>query len=91
MSPAGTHQRLLGKNGLYKLIMRSRQTHNQDLPELGDPGMSSRLSARTALYIVGEEKVATGELDEDAFVLKAIGILQAKVERLKAEKEAAEA
>jgi hypothetical protein len=40
---------------------------------------------------MSEEKVATGELDEDAFVLKAIGILQAKVERLRAEKDAAEA
>lgn len=34
---------------------------------------------------MGEEKVATGEMNEDEFVLKAFGILQRKVERLSLE------
>lgn len=36
-------------------------------------------------YIMGEEKVVSGEMDEDEFVLKAMTILQDKVERLKQE------
>jgi len=33
-------------------------------------------------YVMGEEKVVTGEMSEDELVLKAVGILQRKVERL---------
>ncbi|WP_256670910.1 hypothetical protein [Stutzerimonas nitrititolerans] len=36
---------------------------------------------------MGEEKVATGEMDEDAFILKAYEMLKRKVERLAQEKE----
>lgn len=43
---------------------------------------------RDGMYIEGEEKVATGELSEDEFILRAVTLLQNKVERLKQEKEA---
>ncbi len=36
-------------------------------------------------YIVGEEKVATGEMDEDELILKAHDLLKRKVERLREE------
>jgi len=38
-------------------------------------------------YVMGEEKVVTGEMTEDELVLKAMSIMQAKVERLKAERD----
>ncbi|PZP44015.1 MAG: hypothetical protein DI601_13625 [Azospirillum brasilense] len=40
-------------------------------------------------YVMGEEKVATGEMSEDEFVLRAMGILQGKVERLRVERDEA--
>lgn len=38
-------------------------------------------------YVLGEEKVVTGEMDEDELVLKALGILQRKTERLTLERD----
>lgn len=36
---------------------------------------------------MGEEKVVTGEVSEDEFILKAFSLLNKKVERLAAERE----
>lgn len=47
------------------------------------------LDRLSPLEIDPEEKVASGEMDEDEFVLKAISILQRKVERVTAERDAA--
>ena len=40
-------------------------------------------------YIMGEEKVASGEESEDELVLKALGILQKKVDRITQERDRA--
>jgi prophage antirepressor-like protein len=42
-------------------------------------------------YIAGEEKVATSEISGDELVLKAVAILQRKIERLTAEPDAKQA
>lgn len=71
----------ISESGLYKLVMRSTKpvaVQFQDwvtkvvLPAIRKDGA----------YVKGEELVATGELSEDEFVLRAITMLQRKVERL---------
>lgn len=75
---------VISESGLYKLIMRSDKPEarrfqdwvtRDDLPAIHKDGA----------YIIGKEKIATGEMDEGAFALKAIEILQRKIDRLKAE------
>ncbi|SEL45254.1 BRO-N domain-containing protein [Halomonas daqiaonensis] len=77
----GSAPTLISESGLYKLIMRSDKAEArafQDwvtqvvLPAIRQDGM----------YVMGEEKVATGEMSEDEMVLKAMTLLQSKVERL---------
>jgi prophage antirepressor-like protein len=80
---------IISESGLYQLIMRS------DKPEAREfqrwvTGTVLPAIRKDGGYIMGEEKVVTGEMDEDAFILKAVEILQGKVARLKAEKEAVE-
>lgn len=75
----------VSESGLYKLIMRS------DKPEarvFQDWVTGTVLPAirKDGAYVMGEEKVVTGELDEDAIILKAMQILQRKVDRLKGQK-----
>lgn len=75
---------LVSESGLYKLVMRS------DKPEARRfqnwvTGTVLPAIRKDGAYVMGEEKVATGEMDEDEFVLKAIGILQRKIDRLSAE------
>lgn len=81
---------LISESGFYKLVMRSDKeiakpfqnwVTRDVLPAIRKDGM----------YVMGEEKVKTGELEEAEFVLKAMTMLKAKVETLKAEKAAVEA
>jgi prophage antirepressor-like protein len=78
---------VISESGLYKLVMRSDKPHARQFQDWVTRDVLPAIR-KDGAYVMGEEKVVTGELDEDAFVLKAIGILQAKMERLKAEKEA---
>ena len=80
----GSAPTLISESGLYKLIMRSDKPEArtfQDwvtqvvLPAIRQDGM----------YVMGEEKVATGEMSEDEMVFKAMHLLQGKVERLQQE------
>jgi prophage antirepressor-like protein len=81
---------VISESGLYKLIMRSdkpiAKTFQNWVTQVVLPAIR-----KDGMYVMGEEKVATGEMNEEELILKAYGLLQAKVERLKAEKEAAEA
>lgn len=72
---------VLSESGLYKLIFRSDKpaakkfqdwVNREVLPAIRKDGM----------YVMGEEKVRTGELSEEEFILKAMTMLQGKVERL---------
>lgn len=86
------HNQLVSKklwipeSDLYRLVMRSNKPNAKEfqnwvvetvLPTLRKDGM----------YVMGEEKVATGELSEDEFILRAMSLLQDKVDRLKKENE----
>jgi len=79
--------RAVAESGLYKLIMRSDKPEARRFQDWVTRDVLPAIR-KDGAYIMGEEKVATGEMDEDAFVLKAIEILQRKIDRLKAENDA---
>lgn len=75
---------VISESGLYKLAMRSDKPEAkafQDwvtrvvLPAIRKDGM----------YVAGEERISTGEMNEDEFILKVFTLLQSKVERLAGE------
>ena len=78
---------LISESGLYKLVMRSTKPEARRFQDWVTRDVLPAIR-KDGAYIMGEEKVATGEMDEDAFVLKAIEILQRKIDRLKAENDA---
>lgn len=80
------NQTVISESGLYRLTGRSNKpealafqdwVYRDVLPAVRKDGA----------YIKGEERVATGELNEEEFILKAMSILQGKVERLRLENE----
>ena len=83
----GQWPNLISESGLYKLIMRSDKPEARRFQDWVTRDVLPAIR-KDGAYIMGEEKVATGEMDEDAFVLKAIEILQRKIDRLKAENDA---
>lgn len=85
MAP-GAPLNIISESGRNKLAMRSDKPvakvfqnwiAREVLPAIRKDGM----------YVMGEEKVRTGEMSEDELVLKAMTLLQAKVERLRQENE----
>lgn len=79
---------LISESGLYKLIMRAQRS-NPMAAEFQDWVTRTVLPAirKDGMYVAGEEKVATGELEEAEFVLRAMTMLQANVERLSADNQ----
>lgn len=80
---------VVSESGLYKLIMRSDKPQARPFQDWVTKVVLPAIR-KDGAYIQGEEKVATGEMSEDELVLQAVGILQKKVDRLKAEKQAVE-
>ncbi len=76
--------RAVAESGLYKLIMRSDKPEARRFQDWVTRDVLPAIR-KDGAYIMGEEKVATGEMDEDAFVLKTIEILQRKIDRLSSE------
>jgi prophage antirepressor-like protein len=76
--------RCVSESGLYKLIMRSDKPQARAFQDWVTREVLPAIR-KDGAYVMGEEKVATGEMSEEEFVLKAIDILQRKVERLKQE------
>lgn len=74
--------------GLYKLIMRCDKPVARTFQDWVTRDVLPAIR-KDGAYVMGEEKVATGEMSEDEFVLKAMGILQGKVERLRVERDEA--
>lgn len=72
--------------GLYDLILQSRKAEAREFKDW-ITGTVLPAIRKDGAYIMGEEKVATGEMDEEAFILKAYEMLKRKVERLAQEKE----
>ncbi|WP_065760376.1 BRO-N domain-containing protein [Pseudomonas defluvii] len=76
---------LISESGLYKLVMRSDKAEARRFQDWVTREVLPAIR-KDGAYIMGEEKVATGELDEDAFIAKAMDIMHRKIERLKEEK-----
>lgn len=83
----GKPPKLVSESGLYKLIIQSRKPEAREfknwvtrdvLPDIRKDGA----------YMMGEEKVATGELDETFFVPHAMEMLKTNVDRLTEERDA---
>ena len=85
-----SHATIISESGLYKLVMRSDKPQARAFQDWVTREVLPAVR-KDGAYIMGEEKVRTGELSEDELVLKAIGILTKKVERLTEERAQLEA
>lgn len=79
---------IISESALYKLVLRSKRLEARQFQDWVT-GTVLPAIRKDGAYISGEEKVATGEMNEDEFLLKAFSILQGKVERITAERDAA--
>lgn len=78
---------VISESGLYKLILRSDKPEAKAFQDWVCKVVLPAIR-KDGAYVLGEEKVASGEMSEDELILKAVGILQRKVERLSAERDA---
>jgi prophage antirepressor-like protein len=78
---------IISESGLYKLVMRSDKAQAEEFQEWVTGTVLPSIR-KDGGYIMGEEKVVTGEMSEDELLLKAMTILQGKVERLSKERDA---
>lgn len=87
---AGKPMVVLSESGLYRLIMRSIRPEALDFQNWVTRSVLPTLR-KDGAYIRGEEELTSGEMGEDEFGLKAMNILQNKVERLAAKRDTARA
>lgn len=80
----------ISESGLYKLVMRSNKPDAKPFQDWVTKVVLPAIR-KDGGYIVGEEKVVTGEMSEDEFILKAMTMMQGKVERLTKERDEAQA
>lgn len=85
-----TRYKLVNESGLYKFVMRSDKPQARAFQDWVTRVVLPAIR-KDGAYVLGKEKVATGEMDEDELVLKAMGIMQRKLERLAQEKAALQA
>lgn len=81
---------VITESGLYKLVMRSDKPQARPFQDWVTRDVLPAIR-KDGAYILGEEKVATGELDQEEMVLRAMTFLQGKVARLADEKAHLEA
>lgn len=86
----GAQRKLISESGLYKLIMRSDKPEARAFQDWVTRVVLPAIR-KDGAYVLGEEKVATGEMGEDKLIPKAMGIMQRKLELLPLEKAALEA
>lgn len=77
---------MIAESGLYKLIMRSNKPEAKEFQDWVTKVVLPAIR-KDGAYIEGEEKLASGEMSEEEFVLKAMEIMHGKIERLKAENQ----
>jgi len=78
--------RCVSESGLYKLIMRSDKAEARPFQNWVTQDVLPAIR-KDGGYIMGEEKLKTGEMDEDELVLKAMEVMQGKIGRLEQEKK----
>lgn len=76
----------INEPNLYVLIFGSKMNKAQEFQDWICTHVIPSLR-KDGAYIDGEEKVVTGELDETEFILKAMTMLQGKVDRLTKERD----
>lgn len=69
---------IISESGLYKLIMRSDKPEAQQFQDWVTRDVLPAIR-KDGGYIAGEEKVKTGELNEDELVFRAMEVMQRKV------------
>lgn len=79
---------LVSEPGLYKLVMDSRKPEAEAF-KAWVTGTVLPAIRKDGGYIMGEEKMATGEMDEETLLLKALQIMDRKLGRLTAERDEA--
>lgn len=77
---------VISESGLYKMVLASRKPEAKAFQEWVTRVVLPAIR-KDGAYVMGEEKVATGEMSEDELVLKALGIMQRKLERLAQERD----
>lgn len=82
-TPKGGNQsnQIVSVAGLYKTVMWSDKPQARAFQDWV-AGVDLPAIRKDDAYIVGEEKVVSGEMSKDEFILKAMSILHGKVERL---------
>ena len=77
---------IINESGLYSLIMRSDKPQAKAFQDWVTRVVLPAIR-KDGAYVMGEEKVATGELSEDELVMRAMSIMSRKVERLSQERD----
>lgn len=80
---------LISEAGLYKLVMRSDKPAAKPFQDWVTREVLPSIR-KDGGYIMGEEKLKSGEMTEDEFILKAMTILKSKAERLTEERDHAQ-
>ncbi len=83
LSPTGRARpnKIVSESGLYQMIFQSRKPEAKEFTHWVT-GTVLPAIRKDGGYILGEEKVTTGEMDEDELVLKAMEVMKRKIERL---------
>jgi prophage antirepressor-like protein len=79
---------VLSESGLYKMVMRSDCLLAKPFQDWVTKEVLPAIR-KDGAYVMGEEKVKTGEMSEDELVLKALTMLKGKVERITKERDEA--
>lgn len=87
-SKTGRPSLCISESGLYKLIMRSDKPEARAFQDWVTKVVLPAIR-KDGAYVMGEEKVVTGEMSEEELILRAHEILVKKVERLTAERDEA--
>ncbi|WLH67234.1 BRO family protein [Pseudomonas sp. FP2309] len=77
---------VVSESGLYKLIMRSDKPEARAFQDWVTRVVLPAIR-KDGAYVLGEEKVVTGELSEDELVMRAMNIMSRKVDRLTQERD----
>lgn len=87
VTPGGAQNiAVISESGLYKLIMRSDKPEARTFQDWVKRVVLLAIR-KDGAYVMGEEKVAAGELSEDELVMRAMSIMSRKVERLALERD----
>lgn len=78
------NQVIINESGLYSMILGSRKPEAKRFKKWVT-GTVLPAIRKDGAYVMGEEKVASGELEETQFILRAFQMLNAKAERLAGE------